>query len=195
MMKRGCGVDFIHFHAFSASEEAKASKVPEMVAILSEYSFGSRLYLVPFLPFQMGTLGKISKYELVIFRRFMLRVAERLASQEGLGALVTGDSLGQVASQTMENLSVVEDATEMTVFRPLIGYDKEEIVDLAREIGTFDASIRDYKDCCSIFARHPETKAHLGSVKRAEEDLDLGAILKETLEDLEVAQIAPSQLS
>jgi thiamine biosynthesis protein ThiI len=195
MMKRGCAMDFIHFHPFSTSEEAKASKIPDMVKILSEYSFGSNLYLVPFLPFQMGVMGEITKYELVIFRRFMLQVAERLARQEGLGALVTGDSLGQVASQTMENLSVVEEAAGITLFRPLIGFDKEEIVALAREIRTFDTSVRDYKDCCSILARHPETKAHLGSVKRAEEKLDLEAMFKQTLEGLEVMRIGQSGLS
>lgn len=189
MMKRGCAVDFVHFHAFATGEEARQSKMPELLGHLSRYSFGSRLYLAPFLPFHLATLETSSKHELLLFRRFMLRVAERIAGRERLRGLVTGDSLGQVASQTLENMAVVEDAVSVPVFRPLLAYDKEEIVGLARQIGTYGHSIRPYKDCCSILARHPETKARLRFVREAERRLDMEAILRDTLDGVEVLTV------
>ena len=192
MMKRGCGVDFVHFHAFGTGEEARRSKIPELLRHLAQYSFRSRLYLAPFLPFHIATLDTNSKHELMLFRRFMLRVAERIADRERLKGLVTGDSLGQVASQTLENMAVVEDAVTVPVFRPLLGYDKEEIVGLAKQIGTYDYSIRPYQDCCSILASHSETRARLRFVREAEKKLDMQAMLRETLDGIEVLTIERS---
>ncbi|MFQ5951725.1 MAG: tRNA uracil 4-sulfurtransferase ThiI, partial [Candidatus Geothermarchaeales archaeon] len=191
MMKRGCGVDFVHFHALRTEREARQSKIPELLGHLTRYSFSSRLYLAPFLPFHLATLETSSKHELMLFRRFMLKVAERIAGREGLRGLVTGDSLGQVASQTLENMAVVEDAVSVPVFRPLLAYDKEETVGLARQIGTYEHSIRPYKDCCSILARHPETRARLRFVRQAERRLDREHILRDTMDGIQVLTLKP----
>lgn len=180
MMKRGCRVDFLHFHTFPENEAVWETKIKRLVESLGLYQPQSKLLLAPYYPFQLS-LGKGRPgYELVLFRRFMVQVGERLARKEGYQALVTGDSLGQVASQTLENLAVVDEACTLPIFRPLIGFDKQEIVDLAKMIGTYEISIQPYKDCCSLVTRRPKTKARLDEVKRLEGELGLGGILEET---------------
>lgn len=160
MARRGCTVDFLHFTAASMSaEEARAGKVWRLAQRLSDYTLGSRLYLVPYTYFDLALLRAQADHELVLFRRFMARVAEQLACRLKAQALVTGDNLSQVASQTLSNLVATSRATEMSLLRPLLGYDKEEIMALAKQIGTYAISIEPYKDCCALISRHPKTRS------------------------------------
>ncbi len=184
VMKRGCLPYYIHFHAFPRNEDVFNTKIFDLVKKLNEYSFRTKLYLVPTYHFQIKTLEIKSKFELVLFRRFMMKVASEVARREGILALVTGDNLGQVASQTLENLLVIDDATDLLVLRPLISYNKEEIVEMAKEIGTYEISIRQYKDCCSLLAKHPCTKAKLEDVRKEEEKIEMKNIVKETLNEI-----------
>ncbi|HXG31083.1 MAG TPA: tRNA uracil 4-sulfurtransferase ThiI [Thermodesulfobacteriota bacterium] len=191
VMKRGCRVDFIHFYAFSKNRGFPQDKIGDLVSVLNAYQLGSRVFLTPYEPFYMALLrmGSTHGYELILFRRFMLRVAERVAREWGYKALVTGDSLGQVASQTLENLGLVNEAVSLPVLQPLISFDKEEIIRLARKIGTYELSIRPYKDCCSIVAPHPKTKTRLERIKSLEGRMGIEKVINETLGLVEVYEI------
>jgi len=187
MMKRGCFVDFVHFHAFPSNNEAVAEKVPKLVErLVVPQGVTCRLFLVPYHTFQLALLmSKVpSKLELVLFRRFMVKVANRIAKEHGHKAIVTGDNLSQVASQTLENLSVLDNASDLPIFRPLLTYDKREIIALARQIGTYELSIQPYKDCCSLIARHPETKAKLHEVLEAESTLPIEQLISHSLAEM-----------
>ncbi len=184
MMKRGCRVDFIHFHVFSDNIKVFGSKMEELARTLDSYQGESRLHLVPYYPFEMALLGAgdVKGHELILFRRFMARVACRVAAAEGCQALVTGDSLGQVASQTMENIALFREAASLPVFQPLIAFDKQEIVDYAKKIGTYDVSIADYKDCCSIVSSGPRTRANRRRVEEFEKAMNIESVLGQTME-------------
>lgn len=145
--------------------------------MLRATSPSSKLYLVPHDRYQVAaSLAVPVEYETVFFRRFMFRAAESLARREGYKALITGDSLGQVASQTLENLKAVQTELTLPVFQPVIAYDKESIVRLAQQIGTYEPSIRAYKDCCSLMAKKPKTNVATPVVRRLEEQLDMPQI-------------------
>jgi thiamine biosynthesis protein ThiI len=160
MAKRGCRVDFIHFTAVAMQpEEAQPYKVCRLAQRLSDYTLGSRLFLVPYTHFDLALMREPVDYNLVLFRRFMARVAEQLARRLNAQALATGDNLGQVASQTLSNLVSASRAVELPIFRPLLGYDKDEIMALAQQIGTYEMSIEPYKDCCALIAQHPRTRS------------------------------------
>ncbi|MGB9718294.1 MAG: tRNA uracil 4-sulfurtransferase ThiI [Thermoproteota archaeon] len=182
MMKRGCRVSYLHFHPFHDNAEAENSKIMEIVGKLLPYSGETTITLVPSYEFQIATVNIPAKYDLVLFRRFMFRVAERIAEAEGARALVTGESLAQVASQTLENMVVISSGLRMPVFRPLIAFDKEEIVNIAKKIGTYELSIKPYKDCCSIIAKHPETKAKLEIVEKLEKQIDIDSVVSRSIE-------------
>jgi len=153
-------VDFIHFTAWSMQlEEAVEYKVKRLADTLNAYTLHSRLFLVPYTYFDLAIMRAKVEFELILFRRFMARVAEKLARRIKAQALVTGDNLSQVASQTLSNLVSTSRAVSMPILRPLISFDKEEIMNLARTIGTYDLSIEPYKDCCAIIARHPRTRS------------------------------------
>ncbi len=128
-------------------------------------------------------------HELIIFRRFMVRVAEIISLQNGFKALVTGDSLGQVASQTMENIAQITKIVLMPIFQPLIAYDKQEIVDLAKQIGTYELSIENYKDCCSIVSSNPRTKANTKQILALEERMNIDKVIEKTLELVSVYKV------
>ncbi len=182
LAKRGAAVDFLHFHVFPTKDGVMRTKMPGLWQTLSEHTLSHSVYLANYAPFQMAVLDlpmRLQKYELVTFRRAMVRVGEKLAERLGYDALVLGDSLGQVASQTMENISAVDRAVEIPIFRPLIGMDKVEVVDLVRGIGLEEAAAAPYKDCCSIIARHPATRAHLDRVQEIEERIDIERIVEE----------------
>jgi len=192
MMKRGCFVDFVHFHAFPSNDEAVAEKVPKLVErLVVPQGVTSCLFLVPYHTFQLALLtAKVPlKLELVLFRRFMVKVAKQIAKEYGHQAIVTGDNLSQVASQTLENLSVLDNASDLPVFRPLLTYDKQEIIALAQQIGIYDLSIQPYKDCCSLIARHPETKAKLHEVLEAESTLPIEQLISRSLDEMSVITI------
>ncbi len=184
LMKRGCQVDFVHFHLLRHSE-VRNSKVIELArTVLEPHRLPANLYLAPAHPFQLAMLGHASRVEVVVFRRFILRLAAKLARRRKALALVTGDNLGQVASQTLKNLQVTGRAVEMPVLRPLISFDKQEIITLAKKIGTYELSIQPYKDPCSLQAKNPATWARLEEVLALEEQLDLETAMAETLEQL-----------
>ncbi|MEM2929276.1 MAG: tRNA uracil 4-sulfurtransferase ThiI [Thermoproteota archaeon] len=182
MMKRGCEVSYLHFHPFHDNAEAENSKIMEIVRRLLPYSGETTVTFVPSYEFQIATVNIPVKYDLVLFRRFMFRVAERIAEAEGARALVTGESLAQVASQTLENIVAISSGLRIPVFRPLIAFDKEEIVNMAKKIGTYELSIKPYKDCCSIIAKHPETKAKLEAVEKLEKQIDIDSIVGRSIE-------------
>lgn len=180
MAKRGCTMNYLHFYV---NEPKRNGKIPRIVRQLSKYTGPSELHLAPYLPFNMAILDTKTRYELVLFRRFMLRIAEELCRKHGYDAIITGDSLGQVASQTMENLSATQDALESTpILRPLISFDKEEIIEIAKRIGTFDISNEPEKDCCSIIDRNAKTRVTVEKIQEEEKGLqDYRTIIEETL--------------
>ncbi len=184
-MKRGCEVICLHVHPYPTNEKALKLKMKELLEKLGEYTPTLKCYFIPYFHFQAIEIEP--KYELIVFRRFLMKLAEEVAKKEGAKAIVTGESLGQVASQTLESIYVTEQATSLPVLRPLIGMDKEEIVRKAKEIGTYEISIKKYKDCCSIVARHPATKPRLEDVIRVEPNME--EIIGKSLEEAEVIEI------
>jgi thiamine biosynthesis protein ThiI len=149
-----------------------------------------RLFTAPYSEFYKKSLKLDPRSELVVFRRFLLRLGNALAKEHGYKALVTGDSLGQVASQTLDNLYATNEASELPVLRPLISFNKQEIVDLAREIGIYRTSVEPYKDCCSLVAhKNPSTKVKLGAARRMEEKIGIEKIVEKTLEETEVKEL------
>ena len=190
MMKRGCRAVFVHFHGRPYVSRASEEKARELVDHLTRYQLYSRLYLVAFGEIQRQiVLGAPAPFRIVLYRRMMIRIAEELARKEHCWGLVTGDSLGQVASQTPENLTVVEEAAQLPILRPLIGMDKLEITEEAQRIGTYETSIQPDQDCCRLFVPpHPTTRADLDHVRKIERGFDLGNLLKEGLERTELLE-------
>ncbi len=188
MMKRGARIVYVHFYSYPYTDKASLEKVKSLVEILNAYQYHSLLYLVPFVDIQKEIVAKTpTDFRVILYRRMMVRIAEAIASHERAQALVTGESLGQVASQTLANLRVISELAELPILRPLIGWDKQEIVNLAEQIGTFQTSVLPYSDCCSLFVpKHPATRASLERVKEAEENLDLEGLVKQAVEGVEV---------
>ena len=192
MMKRGCVATFVHFHSYPILSRASQEKARELVRLLTTWQQRSRLYMVPFGEIQQQVvLGVPGPMRVVIYRRLMLRIAERIARLRRAQALVTGDVVGQVASQTLENLSVVGAAATLPIFRPLIGMDKDEITTEAMRLGTYPISIIPDQDCCTLFTpRNPATRAKLADVTRAEgalsiDDFVARAVADAVIEDYE----------
>jgi thiamine biosynthesis protein ThiI len=181
MMKRGCHVDFLHLHALRDAQEVRESKVFEIFRHLSAFCKDSKLFVAPYYKFLEKALNAPIKLELVLFRKFMLKLAEVLAKREGYLGIVTGDSIGQVASQTLRNIWSAQRGLDLPVYRPLLTYDKEEIIRLAKQIGTYELSLKEYKDCCSIIARHPETSSKPEIVQEIWDKLGLDDAVNETL--------------
>ena len=188
LMKRGCRVIFVHFHSFPFQDRTSRAKAADLVGCLTRFQFRSRLYLVPFGEVQRAIVsGAPGPLRVVLYRRFMARIAAEIARCEGAKALVTGESLGQVASQTLDNLAVIEEAVRIPILRPLIGSDKEEIVQQARAVGTYDISILPDQDCCSLFVpRHPATFCNLEEVQRAESGLHIAELVQLATKQLEI---------
>ncbi|MCP6718218.1 MAG: tRNA 4-thiouridine(8) synthase ThiI [Patescibacteria group bacterium] len=190
-MKRGVKAIFVHFHARPYTDEASIDKVKRIVKILNKFQFNSKLYLIPFADVQKQILLKVSaRLRVIFYRRLMMKIAEVVAKKEKALALVTGDSIGQVASQTLENIFVISEAVNMPILRPLIGFDKEEIIDLAKKIDTFDVSILPHQDCCARFLpARVETKADLKQVKSEEKKLDVEELIEKALESTKLLTI------
>jgi len=174
MMKRGVKIEAVYFHSPPYTQERAKDKVIDLCKKLSEYGQDVYLHVVNFTDFQLAIYDKCPpKLTTIIMRRMMMRVAENIALKYGAKALITGESLGQVASQTIESLYCTNAVTHMPVFRPLIGMDKSEIVEISKKIGTYDISIRPYEDCCTIFVpKHPIIKPDLDEVVQGEKELD-----------------------
>ncbi len=187
IMRRGCRVELVHFHAVPYQNRSGLEKAIELSEILGRWQPGSRLHAVAFGDVQKEIVAKAPRRaRVVLYRRMMVRIAERLANAIDATALVTGDSLGQVASQTLPNLAAVEDACTVPVLRPLIGMDKEEITAYARKIGTYETSIQPDEDCCQLYVpKHPSTKIPLGAARGAEDPLDVEALVASAVESIE----------
>lgn len=190
MMKRGCNAVFVHFSGRPLVSRASEEKVRELVQLLTVYQYHSRLYVVPFGEIQREIVAHApAPYRIVLYRRLMVRIAGELAQREQCWGLVTGDSLGQVASQTPENLSVIEEAAELPMLRPLIGMDKIEITDQAEKIGTFATSIEPDQDCCSLFTPpHPSTRTRIDDIRKVERSFDIGTLVKLGIEKAELSE-------
>jgi len=188
MMKRGCTAIFVHFHSFPYTNKESQEKAKQLALLLSQYQLRARLYLVPFAEIQRHIMVDTpANTRVILYRRYMMRLAEKIAWREKARVLVTGDSVGQVASQTIENIDVISRAVAMPILRPLIGDDKNEIIDIARRIGSFEISIQPDQDCCSLFVpKHPETRARLEQVEEAEGRLKVEEVMKQTLRASEV---------
>ncbi len=189
MMKRGCKAVFVHFSGRPLVSRASEEKVQELVQLLTTYQYESRLHIIPFGEIQREIVANApAPFRVVLYRRIMVRIAQELARRERCWALVTGDSLGQVASQTPENLSVIEDAAELPVLRPLIGMDKIEITEQAQQIGSLATSIEPDQDCCKLFVPlHPSTKTRLDDILRVERSLEISAFVKQGVEKAELS--------
>ena len=192
MMKRGVRCCAIHFQSPPYTGELARDKVMQLAKEMAEYSGGMRVYLVPFTKCQLEIHEKCPEgLGTLITRRFMMRIAQEIARQNECNALITGESLGQVASQTMESIVCTDAVCEMPVFRPLIGMDKTEIMDIAKRIGTYETSILPYEDCCTVFTpRHPVTKPKLDTMPKAESKLDVEALVKEAVEGTELVIVS-----
>jgi thiamine biosynthesis protein ThiI len=179
LMKRGCRVDLVHFHSVPYLPDASIAKARELAAVLARWQLESRLFLVPFGELQREVVLAVpAPARVVVYRRLMLRIAEALARRRGAGALVTGESLGQVASQTLDNLARIGEAATLPVLRPLVGMDKVEITAQAQAIGTFEISIEPDADCCTLFVpRHPATRLRAEELAALEARLDVAALV------------------
>lgn len=186
MMKRGASVDFIHFHNQTINKKGVEEKIKDLVRRLSSVQGKGTLFIVPFAELQKEVIAKIpSDVRMIVYRRLMFRIAEQIAKKRKARALITGDSLSQVASQTIDNLEVIYSATSMLKFSPLIGFNKKEIIEIARKIGTYDISIRPYGDCCSLMiAMHPETKAKIDDILNAEMKLEVEKLIETAIEGI-----------
>lgn len=189
MMKRGCKVIFVHVRNETQFAQDAVEKIEELVRTLTAVQLRSRLYIVPFGELQRAIIAFVpAKYRMIVYRRFMMKILNRIAGKENAKAVVTGDSVGQVASQTLENLMCIQAASDLPVLSPLIGMNKEETIGLARTIGTFDFSTLPYPDCCSfMIAPHPETRADLATILGYEAGMDgADALVEECVERAEV---------
>ncbi len=191
--KRGVSLDAVYFHAPPYTSERAKQKVIDLAKIISAYTGPIRLHVVNFTDIQLYIYDKCPHDELtIIMRRYMMRIAEYFAGETHAQALVTGESLGQVASQTMQSLAATNEVCTIPVFRPLIGFDKQEIVDIAQKIDTFETSILPFEDCCTIFvAKHPVTKPNVNVIKCSEKKLDekIDELMRVALETTEVIRI------
>ncbi len=180
MMRRGCRVIFVHFHSYPILSRASQEKAVELAKLLTHFQYHSRLYLVPFGEIQQRVVLAVQPpLRVVIYRRLMMRIAERIACVQHAKALVTGEVVGQVASQTLENLSTIDAVVNMPTLRPLIGMDKDEIMAEAQRLGTYPISIIPDQDCCTLFTpRHPATKAKPWEIESAEQALPIDEIVE-----------------
>ncbi|MBQ7330892.1 MAG: tRNA 4-thiouridine(8) synthase ThiI [Oscillospiraceae bacterium] len=185
--KRGVEIECIHFFSYPYTSQLAKDKVIELARLVTKYCGKMTLNVVSFTQIQEAIRDNCpEEFFTLIMRRFMMEISQKLAKRDGCGALITGENLGQVASQTMEAMAVTGAVVDMPIFMPLVGMDKEEIVTIARKIGTLDTSILPYEDCCTVFTpRHPKTKPSLGQLIHAERNLDREALIQQALESVE----------
>lgn len=189
--KRGVYMEAVHFFSYPYTSDRAKDKVLKLASMIAGYTGSLKVHIVPFTDIQLEIRDKCPEEHLtLVMRRFMMAIAERIAMKRGCQALITGESIGQVASQTMSALAVTDDAVNLPVFRPLIGMDKEEIVEISRRIGTFETSILPYEDCCTVFTpRHPTTKPKVDMIIRSQERLDIERLINEAVEGTEIVHI------
>ena len=187
MIKRGAKAIFIHFYSYPYTDKASLEKVMELTRILSESNYRSAIYLVPFADLQQIIVTETAApFRVLLYRRMMTRIAQQVAALVDAEALVTGESLAQVASQTLTNLRAIEAIADIPILRPLIGDDKADIIAKAEQIGTFEVSTLPHQDCCSLFVpKHPATHASVAELDKAEEGLDIGALVETAMNGIE----------
>ena len=190
-MKRGASVILVHFHSVPMTTEDSIEKVKQLTEVLRRYQSRIHLYLVALTTIQKEILVKTKeKFRILLYRRFMIRVAEMIAKKDKAKALITGESLGQVASQTLGNIAAIESVSTIPILRPLIGLDKQEIMDLAKHYGTYDISILPDQDCCSLFVpKHPATNAKKQYLDQEENNLNIDDLMKEAIDSIEYVNI------
>lgn len=188
IMRRGVHLIFVHFHSVPYTSAASIENTKKLVVHLTQYQFKSKLYLVPFLEIQQHITGATPPgYRVILYRRMMMRIAENIARQNKAFALVTGENVGQVASQTLPNILAINDAVSLPVLRPLAGEDKRDIIHMAEKIGTYKTSIEPYDDCCSLFVPgNPETRAKMERVFEYEKDLEIEALVEKAISEAEI---------
>ena len=193
--KRGVGLEATYFHAPPYTSERAKQKVVDLAKIVARYSGPIKLHVVNFTDIQLAIYDKCPHDELtIIMRRYMMRIAEHFAKADGCLGMITGESIGQVASQTMHSLAATNDVCTLPVYRPVIGFDKQEIVDISEKIDTYETSIQPYEDCCTIFvAKHPVTKPNIEVIRRSEEKLaeKIDAMVQEAIDTVEVIEVTP----
>ena len=188
MMKRGCSVKFVHFFNDSINSRAALDKIKDLVKTLSQYNKNTKLYVIPFKDIQSEIIKYVpSDYRMIVYRRIMFMIADVLAMKDEAKGIVTGDNLASVASQTLDNMGTIRQASGMLVLTPVLGFDKQEIVNLAQKIGTYETSIRPYEDCCSYYiAKHPVTKSRIEDLEKIEKRLDLRKYVSEAVAKREI---------
>lgn len=191
MAKRGMSLRAVHFHSYPYTSQLAKEKVLSLARQLKNYCIHLSVDIVPVTDIQTEIHKKCREdFMIAVLRRFMMRVAEKIAAQKKLGAIITGESLGQVASQTLESITCTNSIVTLPVFRPLIGFDKDEIIETAKKIGTFETSILPYEDCCTVFLpKNPVTKPRLYAVEREESKLDVDRLVEEALTAMETVEI------
>lgn len=193
MAKRGMSIEAVHFHSYPYTSQRAQEKVEDLVKVLAGYMGTVRMHVINLLPIQEEIVKNCPEDETTLLvRRFMMRIAEKIAEKNGCMMLITGEDLGQVASQTAEALVVTDNVVKMPVMRPLIAMDKVDIMDKAREIGTYDISIQPYEDCCTVFLpKHPVTKPKLPRIEKSESALDVDALVAAAVDSEEIITITP----
>ena len=184
LMKRGCKVDFVHFAPQTSNSEFGESKITKLAKVLSKYQSQTKLYWIPFQTMQLKVIPRVpAKDRLIVYRRLMFKMAETIAkTNRNYKAIATGECIGQVASQTLQNMKAVSAAIDMLILRPLAGFDKQEIIDLAQKIGTYEISIQPYDDCCSYMVpKHPELSTNIDEISKLEDSLGSNDLVKETI--------------
>lgn len=191
MARRGLEIVSVYYHSHPYTSERAKEKVIDLARELAKFTGSMKLYVVSFTKIQMEIIEKCREDELtIIMRRFMTKIAEKVAVKEGAQAIITGESLGQVASQTLESMYVTNNDINMPVFRPLVAMDKVDIMDISRKIGTYDISILPYEDCCTIFVpKHPKTKPRLIEIQESEKVLDKEGLMEEAITGAEIIEI------
>ena len=188
MIKRGVTLDYVHFHSYPAINKQSIDNVKKLLDVLSTYQLKSTLHLVPLLDVQKKIMEVVpDKYWVIFFRKYMIQIANDIAAKINALALITGDSIGQVASQTLSNIHAISNESQLPIIRPLSGMNKEDIINRAVKIGTYDISIEPYEDCCSFFVPpHPETKAKLDQVNQISSKIDMDDIYVNTMSNIEL---------
>ena len=191
IMRRGAKIIFLHFHSYPYTNKTSQKIAIKLAEKLALWNCARKIYFISLAEIQNYILINVpEKLRVILYRRSMLRIGNKLASEERADAIVTGDNLGQVASQTLENIRVIDNASELPIFRPLIGEDKQDIIKLAKNIGTYEISIEPHSDCCSVFVpRHPETKAKLSNILAIEKKLKLDILEENAFKNLELKMI------
>lgn len=192
MMKRGVKLDMVHFHSPPFTSERAKQKVFDLTKVLTEYGGSINVHLVPFTKLQQAIFKEMpERYAMTTMRRIMLTISEKICEQENILALTTGESLGQVASQTLASMNVINEVTNLPVLRPLVTMDKEEIIALSQEIGTYDISIRPYEDCCTLFVpKSPATNPKRHKINFLEEKIDFTTLINEAIQEIEMVRIS-----